>query len=115
MSVTTPNMPWYVIALKRLPNGQLSQFCTFVTDSGSALGLFTSEESIKRFVDAQAEHLTVHETVIKTTQQFTDLIAALQGIDPPLRYVAINPMLGAGALPELLRLEDVMSDARHSS
>jgi hypothetical protein len=115
MRMTTPKMPWYVIALKRLPGGQLSQFCTFVTDGGSALGLFTSEESIERFVAAQPEHFTVHAQAITTRQQFTDLIAALQGIDPPLAYVAIDPVLGAGALPELQRLEDVMSDAGQSS
>lgn len=113
--MTIPKMPWYVVALRRLPSGQLSQFCTFVTDSGSALGLFTSEKSIERFVAAQPEHLTVHAHVITTRQEFKDLIAMLQGIDPPLRYVAINPVLGAGVLPELRRLEDVMSDAGDSS
>jgi hypothetical protein len=109
--MNTPKLPWYAIALKRLPSGQLSQFCTFVTDSGSALALFTSEESIERFVAVQPEHLTVHAHVVTTPQQFRDLIAALKGIDPPLRYVAMNPALTGGALPELQRLEDVMRDA----
>ena|SRR5262245_39133651 len=115
MTMTTPQMPWYVVALKRLPSGQLSQFCTFVTDNGSALGLFTSEQSIERFVAEQPEHLTVHTEVVTTKQQFANLIAAFQGIDPPLRYVAINPVLTAGALPELQRLEDVVSHAGESS
>jgi len=109
--MSTPEMPWYAIALNRSDSGHVSQFCTFVTDKGSALMLFTSEDLIKLFIAHHPEHPTVHAQVVRTPQQFKELIAGLTGIDPPLRYVAMNPAFGGGKIPlQLQRLEDVTRD-----